>query len=127
MNARLIFSQMGLHHTIGQEKGSDYALQKAKIDSSYQAWRVKWTTQITSECFPSNAMCILTEASLEYEIIAKFSELILCLTLMQRMQYPEDMERSAKADAERLAFEVVCVAIAHYKSWTSILNSATFE
>lgn len=70
---------------------------------------------------------MLSKASLEYEIIAKFSELILCLTLMRRMQYPDDMEKAAKAEAEKLAFEVICVAIAHYKSWTSILNSATFE
>ena len=46
---------------------------------------------------------------------------------MRKKQFGDEMERQAKAASEELAFEVVCGAIAHYKTWPSLLNSATFE
>jgi len=66
-------------------------------------------------------------ASAEYTIIAKFSSFVLHVTLMRKKQFDDEMERRAKAASEELAFEVVCGAIAHYKTWPSLLNSATFE
>jgi hypothetical protein len=46
---------------------------------------------------------------------------------MRKKQFDKDMKAQAKEACEELAFEVVCGAIAHYKTWQSLLNSATFE
>ena len=46
---------------------------------------------------------------------------------MKKRQYAGGEELEAQRACETIAFEVVCAAIAHYKSWRGLLNSATFE
>ena len=53
--------------------------------------------------------------------------LVVALSLLSKKQYEGEMERDARQTCEMLAFEVCCASIRHYKSWSGVLNSATFE
>ncbi|WWD05445.1 hypothetical protein V865_003522 [Kwoniella europaea PYCC6329] len=82
------------------------------IERAIADWRAKWAMEITS--------------TLEYGIIAMFSTFVLALTLLKKDHDDEDDVEARKA-CEDLAFEVVCASIHSYKSWTGIVNSATFD
>jgi hypothetical protein len=53
--------------------------------------------------------------------------LVVALSLLSKKQYEGEMEKQARQLFETYAFEVCCASISHYKSWTGLLNSATFE
>ncbi|WVQ79664.1 hypothetical protein IAT38_001764 [Cryptococcus sp. DSM 104549] len=88
---------------------SDYAL----IEKAMSEWRTKWAVEI--------------QTTHEYDIIARFSTFVLVLTLVRKKQRAGAIETEARRACEVLAFEVCCAAINHYKSWTGLLNSATFD
>lgn len=90
-----------------------------------QEWRTRWADEITSGSH--SARIGLTLGTSEYDIIARFSMLVVALSLLSKKQYEGDMERDARQTCEILAFEVCCASIRHYKSWSGVLNSATFE
>ncbi|ORY25458.1 putative transcription factor [Naematelia encephala] len=94
------------------QRVSHFETDKQLVDRAMDEWRTKWADEISS--------------TLEYDIIARFSTFILALTLL-RKQYNEETEAAARDTCETIAFEVCCASINHYKSWTGILNSATFD
>lgn len=52
---------------------------------------------------------------------------VLVLTILRRKLHAGQEDAECRATCETYAFEVVCTAINHYKSWPGLLNSATFE
>lgn len=74
-------------------------------------------------------MCLGTDmqATHEYDIIARFATFVLVLTILRRRLHFGHDDAECRATCETYAFEVVCTAINHYKSWPGLLNSATFE
>ncbi|WWC96674.1 hypothetical protein V866_003546 [Kwoniella sp. B9012] len=102
----------GVHHKLAAYNVADFQADMNLIERAIADWRARWALEITS--------------TLEYGIIAMFSTFVLALTLLKKDHDDEDNVEARKA-CEDLAFEVVCASIHSYKSWTGIVNSATFD
>ncbi|WVO25131.1 uncharacterized protein IAS62_006520 [Cryptococcus decagattii] len=101
------------HARLSTQNYSDFTSGKEFIDRSMAEWRRRWSYEIQS--------------THEYDIIARFSAFVLALTLVKKRQLTGQIEREARRVCEVLAFDVVCAAIHHYKTWKGLLNSATFD
>ncbi|KAK8845637.1 hypothetical protein IAR55_006353 [Kwoniella newhampshirensis] len=110
VSLRKLVSEMQLK--LGANKTFDLARDQELINLSMAEWRSRWANEI--------------KITREYDIIAKFSEFVLTLTVMKK-QTSTGYEVEARSACETIAFEVCCLAINHYKSWTGLLNSATFD
>ncbi|AFR95234.2 transcription factor [Cryptococcus neoformans C23] len=101
------------HARLSTQNYPDFASGEEYIDRSMAEWRRRWSYEIQS--------------THEYDIIARFSAFVLALTLVKKRQLTGQIEREARRACEVLAFDVVCAAIHHYKTWNGLLNSATFD
>ncbi|WWC88152.1 uncharacterized protein L201_003057 [Kwoniella dendrophila CBS 6074] len=102
-----------VHHKLATHRGKDFQTNMNVIERAMSEWRTKWAVEMTS--------------TTEYDIIARFSTLILALTLLKKEHNGDKDDIEARQACENLAFEVCCFSINNYKSWTGILNSATFD
>ncbi|WVW80435.1 hypothetical protein I302_102417 [Kwoniella bestiolae CBS 10118] len=102
-----------IHHKLATHSAEDFQINMNLIERAITDWRSKWAIEITS--------------TLEYGIIAMFSTFVLALTLLKKDHDDDKDDVEARKACEDLAFEVCCASINSYKSWTGILNSATFD
>lgn len=104
----------------------------ATVNNTISSWKLRWTTPIKSTSFTCIDLLVQRvdkSGTHEYDIIALFSAFVLALTLVKKSDHPQSQGETgqAKMICENMAFEVCCASIQHYKTWTGILNSATFE
>nr|XP_018264996.1 uncharacterized protein I303_03178 [Kwoniella dejecticola CBS 10117]OBR87154.1 hypothetical protein I303_03178 [Kwoniella dejecticola CBS 10117] len=101
------------HHRLAVSNAVGFRTNMNLIEQAMSDWRTKWAMEITS--------------TLEYDIIARFSTFVLALTLLKKDHEDDQDDIEARKACETLAFEVCCASINSYKSWSGILNSATFD
>jgi hypothetical protein len=60
-------------------------------------------------------------------MISRFSQFVLALTVMRKTRENPELKELRTKICDSLAFELCVVSIDHYKTWSGILNSTTFE
>lgn len=105
--------QAHLQRQITDKEVLTYVAARDLLNQNYSKWRSKWGVVVGG---PS-----------EYDIIARFSCFVLISIVVQRQEHAGKVDPPARDYCVDEAFEVCCSAIHHYKTWTGLLNSATFE